>query len=171
MPLRKLDEIPKLPKTRKKKPEVIWNLIPEKKKDNIEYICKPLFYFDKVLKKQKTGFIIESVAHFSSFSYEIINEVKKNKNEIIITLYGIKNLNNAIPRIGPAIAEIYFEDLFGEHTVYIVKQDGCINGAHVDFNIFKKDIVIKNKFLYEKKNNRLFCDFIIDKSLFTFKEN
>lgn len=171
MPLRKLNEIPKLPKTRKKKPEAIWNLIPEKKEDNIEFVCKPCFYYDKVQKKQKTGFIIESVANFSSFTYEIIHDVRKNKNEIIITLLGIRNIDNSVPRIGPATAEIFFDDLFGEHTVYVVKQDGCINGAIVEFNIFKKDILLKSKFLYEKKNNRLFCDFVIDRSLFTFKEN
>jgi hypothetical protein len=61
--------------------------------------------------------------------------------------------------VAPAKSEVFFEDLYGEHTINIIKKDGSINSAIVDFNVFKKEIKILNEFLPPKKNNRKFFVF------------
>ena len=73
-------------------------------------------------------------------------------------------------KVQPANAEIDFEELFGEYTVNIIKQDGSINSVIVNFNIFKKEIVIVKEFLPEKKNNSKFCTFEVDENKFTYSK-
>ena len=52
MPLKKPKDVPKIPKTRKKKTEAVYSAIPEKRPDKLEYICKALFRYDRLKKKQ-----------------------------------------------------------------------------------------------------------------------
>ncbi|HEX2983840.1 MAG TPA: hypothetical protein VHO28_09890 [Ignavibacteriales bacterium] len=168
MPLRKPSSEPNVPKTRAKKPSGAQDEIAVKKKDKIEYICKAFFRYDEPNKKQLYGLSLETVVQFTSFAYEISVSFAKERNVINISLLGLKTKANMIPQAAPAKTEIFLEELFGEHTVNVIKQDGSINTGVFDFNIYKKEIKLVNKFVPEKKNNRLFCDFQVSETDYTF---
>ena len=68
------------------------------------------------------------------------------------------------------LKEFVFEDLIGEHTVNVLKQDGCINSALFNFNIYNRTIDLVQEFLPEKKNNRLFCKFEVAEDEFSFAD-
>jgi hypothetical protein len=61
-----------------------------------------------------------------------------------------------------------FEDLIGDFTVNVVKQDGAVNTGEYYFNIYKKEIVLKEQYKPKKKNNRLFCKFSVAVDEFSF---
>ena len=170
MPLKKPKELPKIPKARKKKADNALAAIPEPREDKIEYFCKAYFDYDKKSKTQYSVFAVETSAEFTSFVYEVSLEVIKEKREILILLLGLKALTNIAPKVQPARTEISFEDLVGEYTVKILKQDGAINAADYKFNIFKKEIQLLKTYQPKKKNNRLFCEFEVDEKAFRFGE-
>ena len=102
-------------------------------------------------------------------SYSITTQSKKDKKTIDISILGITPKQTYFTQPGPAKNDVFFEDLYGEYTINIIKKDGSINSAVIDFNVFKKDIKLINEFLPPKKNNRKFCAFSIDKENFTFE--
>lgn len=161
MPLKKPGEIPKIPKTREKKAEAAFNAIPENRPDKLEYFCKFSFQYDQKLRKQFNVITISTVAEFTSFAYEVSLEIIRDKKEINLVLMGLKALTNFVPRVQSAISNVRFEDLFGTYTVNVLKQDGAINTAEVDFNIYKKAITLKQQYKPKKKNNRKFCEFMV----------
>jgi hypothetical protein len=168
MPLRKPTSIPKIPKTRKKKPHACFDSIPVKKPDKIEYTCKAFFKYNELQKKQLHVLAIETVVEFTAFAYEVSVEVIQDKNVINLIIMGLRAKMDAIPQIMPARKEVYFEDLFGDYIINIYKQDGAINTADYHFNIYKKEILLKNQYKPKKKNNRLFCEFKVAKEEFSF---
>lgn len=168
MALKKPKEVPKIPKAREKTIDKLKKAIPKKKKEEIEFICKIYFYYDSVSKKQKYRFQLETLKIFSALNYKISTQSRKEKNEIDISILGLSAQNDYLVQAQPATAEIDFEDLFGEFTLNIIKQDGSINSAILNFNIFKKEIELVKEFLPQKKNNGEFCTFEIDKSMFSF---
>lgn len=168
MPLKKPVEVPKLPKTRKKNAETAKKAIPAKKSDKIEYVCFPFFKFDDVLGKQYTAIRIQTINEFTSFAYELSISASLDKNVIDIVILGLQTKMNYLPKVEPARADALFDNLTGDFTVNVIKQDGSINSAEFHFNIYKKEIILTKKFLPEKKNNRLFCDFAVDEALFSF---
>ena len=170
MPLRKPKNIPKIPKTRKKKPHAALSAIPAKKPDKLEYICKAYYKYDSMIKKQFCAFVIETVVEFTNFAYEVSVEVIKEKNVIDLILMGLKAQPNVVPQIQPARTEVLFEDLIGDYTVNVVKQDGAINTGEYHFNIFKKEILLTKQYKPKKKNNRLFCTFQVAEDEFSFPE-
>ena len=170
MPLRRLKEIPKIPKTRKKKAHAALTAVPAKKPDKLEYICKAFYKYDEKVGRQYYVFAIETVVEFTSFAYEISVEVIKEKNVLNFILMGLKAKTNVVPQIQPARTEIYFEDLIGDYIVNVVKQDGAINTGEYHFNIFKKEIILTNQYKSKKKNNRFFCKFEVAEDEFTFPE-
>ncbi len=171
MPLKQPKKVPKIPKARKKSAENAINAIPAPKPDKIEYTCKALFNFDELTKKQQYIFAIETSAVFTSFAYEVSVDSFKEKDQIYIVIKGLKALPNLAPRVMPARTDIIFEDLMGEYTVNIVKQDGAMNSGIFKFNIYNKDIKILDEFIPEKENNRHFCNFEIAKDEYTFEDN
>ena len=102
-------------------------------------------------------------------NYGITTESKKGKKVIDISILGLTPRQTYFTEVGPAKSEVFFEDLYGEYTVNIIKKDGSINSAVMDFNVFKKDIKLVNEFLPPKKNNRKFCSFSVDTASFTFE--
>lgn len=170
MSLKRPDTIPKIPKTRKKKGHAALDAIPAKKPDKLEYYCKAYYKFDETLRKQFCAFSLETVVEFTSFTYEISVEVIREKNVINFILMGLKANMNVVPLVQPASAEILFEDLIGDFTVNVVKQDGAINSGEFHFNIFKKEILLNKEYKPKKKNNRLFCRFFVDLENFSFIE-
>jgi len=166
--LRKPKSIPKIPKTRKKKIHTALSAIPTKKPDKLEYICKAFYKYDDTVKKQYSVFALETVAEFTSFSYEVSVEIFKEKNTINLVIMGLKAKLNSVPQIMPARKEILFEDLIGDYLVNVVKQDGAINSAEFHLNIYKKEILLKKEFKPKKKNNRLFCKFKVVEEDFSF---
>jgi hypothetical protein len=166
--LRKPKSIPKIPKTRKKKIHTALSAIPTKKPDKLEYICKAFYKYDDTVKKQYSVFALETVAEFTSFSYEVSVEIFKEKNTINLVIMGLKAKLNSVPQIMPARKEILFEDLIGDFLVNVVKQDGAINSAEFHLNIYKKEILLKKEFKPKKKNNRLFCKFKVVEEDFSF---
>lgn len=169
MPLRKLKGVPKIPKTRKKKAHSALTAIPLKKPDNLEYICSAYFKWDEKIKKQFYAFSLETVVEFTSFAYEISIDTIREKNILYFVLTGLKAKTNVVPQIAPARTEILFEDLIGDYTINVVKQDGAINAAEYHFNIFKKEISLIKEFKPKKKNNRLFCKFNVADDQFSFQ--
>ncbi|MGE5400088.1 MAG: hypothetical protein ACM3S2_06775 [Ignavibacteriales bacterium] len=170
MPLKKPSDVPKIPKTRKKKPENAKDAIPQKKEDKIEYVCKALFKFDETLRKQFYVLRLETIAEFTSFAYEISVDAHIDRKVIDITILGLQTKMNYLPNIEHAKAECLFEDLVGDYTVNVIKQDGCINSAIYNFNIYNKQIKLLEKFMPPKKNNRLFCDFEVAEKDFSFPQ-
>ena len=170
MPLRNLKDIPKIPKTRKKKAHTALNAIPTKKPDKLEYVCKAFYKYDEKVGRQYYVFAIETIVEFTSFAYEVSVEVIKEKHVLNFILMGLKAQTNAVPQIQPARTELYFEDLIGDYTINVVKQDGAINTGEYHFNIFKREIILTNQYKPKKKNNRLFCKFGVAEDEFTFPE-
>jgi hypothetical protein len=168
LPLRILEGIPKIPKTRQKKAKNALEAIPAKKPDKIEYVCKVFFKYDTTIKKQLYVFAIETVAEFTSFSYEVSVEAVKEKNTINFFLMGLRALTNMAPKIQPARSEVAFEDLMGEYTIDLVKPDGAINQAKYRFNIFLKKIELVESTKPPKKNNRWFSRFEVAEEEFSF---
>ena len=90
------------------------------------------------------------------------------KREIYLVLMGLKALTNMAPQVQPARTDIAFEDLIGDYTVYVVKQDGSINAGKYHIDIYNKEIKLLETFLPEKENNRHFCDFKVAEEEFSF---
>ena len=170
MSLRKLKDLPKIPKTRKKKAHMALTAIPLKKPDKLEYICKAFYKFDETVRKQYCVFAIETIVEFTSFSYEVTIEVLHEKNEFNFILMGLKAKTNVVPLVQPARTELLFEDLVGDYIVNVVKQDGAINTGEYHFNIFKKGILLTKQYKSKKKNNRHFCTFTVAEDDFSFPE-
>jgi len=169
--LRKLKDLPKIPKTRKKKAHSALAAIPIKKPDKLEYICKAFFKYDESVRKQYCVFAIETVVEFTSFSYEVSVELLNEKNEFNFILMGLKAKTNVVPLVQPARTEILFEDLVGDYIVNVVKQDGAINTGEYHFNIFKKEILLTKQYKPKKKNNRHFCTFAVAEEEFSFPDS
>jgi hypothetical protein len=169
LPLRSLEGIPKIPKTRQKKAKNALEAIPAKKPDKIEYVCKVFFKYDTTIKKQLYVFAVETVAEFTSFSYEVSIEAVKEKNTINFFLMGLRALPNMAPKIQPARSEVEFEDLMGDYTINLIKPDGAINEAKYHFNIFLKEIKLLESSKPPKKNNRWFVRFEVAEEEFSFQ--
>ncbi len=168
MPLKKPKSIPEIPKTRKKNMEKIKESIPGVKNNDIEFKCHVYFYYNRAAKSQNYAIEIETTRHFSVLNYNLTVSGKKSKNVIDINVLGLKASNSYINEPGPAIGIIYFDELYGNNTINIIKQDGGINSAVFYFNIYKKKIELIEEVLPEKKNNSRFCAFDIDEKKFTF---
>jgi hypothetical protein len=52
----------------------------------------------------------------------------------------------------------------------VIKQDGSINSVVIDFNIYKKEMILVEESMPDKKNNRLFCSFKLAPERNTFEE-
>ncbi|MFH1196064.1 MAG: hypothetical protein V1720_10140 [bacterium] len=159
MPLKKPKELPKIPKTRKKKSGNALTAIPEKKPDKLEYVCKVFFGYDEATKTRLQKVCIETLVEFRSFAYEVSLEHWREKNEVFIVIMGLKSKTNIVPDILPARTDVEFEDLIGDVTINVIKQDGAINSAIFNINPFTKKISLQKVFKSKKKNNRLFCSF------------
>lgn len=170
MALKKPKDVPKIPKARGKNIDKLKKSTPAKKKTEIEFNCRIYFHKDGTNGKQKYRFEVETLKIFSFLNYKITAQARKEKKTIDISLLGLTALNDYVAKVQPANIEIDFEDLFGEYTVNVIKQDGSINSAIVNFNIFKKDIELAKEFLPEKKNNSKFCTFEIDRDRFTYSK-
>ena len=170
MPLKKPVEMPKVPKTRKKDIDKIKSSVPGKKKEAIEYTAKTYFKYDPVQKKQFYVVSIFTIKEFSYLMYEISVNVQKTKNSIEISLLGLNTRQSCLVEAKTAYTDLYFENLYGQHTVAFIKQDGSINSFLVDFNIFKKEITILKETSPKKKNNRTFCTLEVDHKLFSFSD-
>jgi hypothetical protein len=169
MPLRKQARIPKIPKNRKKSIDALKKATPLKKKSEIEYFAKVFFEYNTIEKKQLYVLQLRTAQEFSFLNYEVSAEVRKRKNIVDISLMGLRTKQSYLVIPQPAISNFYFEDLFGEYTFNIIKQDGSINSAKYHFNLFKKELKLVNEFMLAKKNNRKFCKFEIATDLFTFE--
>lgn len=168
MALKKPKNIPKIPKAREKTIDKLKDTTPMKKESEIEFNCRIYFHRDTVKATQKYRFTIETIKMFSFLNYEITVKANKSKKNIDISILGLTAKNDYMSKVQPAYANVDFEELYGEHTVNVIKQDGSINSAVVDFNIYKKEIKLIKTFLPEKENNRLFCTFGLDDSLHSY---
>lgn len=170
MALKKPKEVPQISKAREKKIDKLKKVTPTKKKTEIEFNCKIYFHKDGINGKQKYRFEVETLKIFSFLNYKLTVQARKEKKVIDISLLGLTALNDYMAKVQPANVEIDFEELFGDYTVNVIKQDGSINSTLVNFNIYKKEIEIIKEFLLEKKNNSKFCMFEIDKDNFTYSK-
>jgi len=170
LPLHHPTDIPKIPKTRKKKPHAALEAIPNKKPDKLEYYCKAFFKYDNKKHKQYLALAVETSVEFTAFAYEISVEVIQEKNVINLIVMGLKAVMDSVPQVMPARNEILFDLLFGDYTINVVKQDGAINTGEFHFNSYKKEILLNQQYKPKKKNNRLFCEFQVAQEEFTFPE-
>ncbi len=170
MPLKQPKSIPKLPKTRKKTIDALKKSTPLKKKGEVEYVINFYFKYDKVQGKQFYVVRINTVKEFSNLNYGIAVDVRKKKEVIDISLLGLNMRQSYLVNPQPAFTDLMFEDLYGQFQVNLIKQDGSINTADVDFNVFKKEIKIVKDFVPAKKNNGRFCTFMVDENSFTFEK-
>jgi hypothetical protein len=168
MSLKKPKSRPDIPGSRKKNPEKIKEAVPAKKSSEIEYKCRVYFAYNPSKKPQNYALEIETTKLFSVLNYNISFESKKTKNVIDINIMGLKATNNYTNEPGPAAAVIYFEELYGNQIINIIKQDGGVNSAVFNFNVFKKSIELLEEFVPPGKNNSRFCDFEVAKEKFRF---
>ncbi len=168
MPLKNPKIIPEISKARVKTISKIKEAAPREKKSEIEYLCQIYFSTDGNKGTQKYCISLSTVRQFSALNYEVSVKTLKVKNSIDISILGLHTKAGYINEPGPAVCFLYFENLYGKHTVNIIKQDGSINSALIDFNIFKKQIDLVKFFLPDKKNNRKFCNFEIANDKFTY---
>lgn len=152
----------------KKNPEKIKKAVPAKKSGEIEYKCRVYFAYNSSKKTQNYAVEIETTKLFSVLNYNISFESKKTKNVIDIKILGLKATNNYTNEPGPAAAVIYFEELYGNQIINIIKQDGGVNSAVFNFNVFKKSIGLIEEFVPPEKNNSRFCTFEIAEEKFRF---
>ena len=169
MSLRKLEKIPIVSKPRKKTIASVKKATPQKKEGLTEYVVHVFFKYDQILKKQFSVISLSTVKLFTSLSYEISVDVQKGKNTIDISILGLNTRQSYYVSPNPASTELLFENLFGKITINVVKQDGSINSALFDFNIYKKDIKLSEISLPKKKNNRIFTRFEVAAESFSFK--
>ena len=168
MPLKNQKSIPQIPKSRSKKISVIKDSVPEKKEPEIEYTCEVYFSTDISKEKQYYCISLSTIRQFSSLNYEISIDSVKKKNTIDIMILGLKTKTDYINKSGSAECEVLFENLYGKYTINIIKQDGSINTAVFDFNVFKKKINLVDVYLPEKKNNREFVSFKVAEEKFNY---
>lgn len=168
MPLKKPISFPKIAKARQQTIDKFKKAVPMKKESELEYNCKISFKFNPSKKIQQYKFTLETEKLFSNLSYGITTESKKEKKVIDISILGLSPKQTYFTEAAPATSEIFFEDLYGEYTVNVIKKDGSINAAKIHFNVFKKEIRLIEEFLPPKKNNRKFCAFSVDQENFTF---
>ncbi len=168
MPLKKPD-VAKIPKTRKKNLRKLKENEPPNIKDGAEFICKIYFHYNHGQKKQQYCISVQTVKLFSVLNYNLTVEARKKKKEIDVNILGLKTSNNYLNSAGPAECESFFEELYGKHTVNIIKQDGSTNSAIFDINIFKKKISLVEELIPEDKQNGKFCLFEVAEEKFTFQ--
>ncbi|MFZ6034505.1 MAG: hypothetical protein ACOYVE_14515 [Melioribacter sp.] len=170
MPLRKVDDPPKIPKTRKKKAESVLKAIPAPKPDKVEYICKLYFKYDKTEKKQYLIIRVETAAYFTSFKYEITYDLIEKENDIYIIITGLKARMDLVPEVGPASCELRKDIVEGNIKINLAKQDGAINGAEYKLDFNNRKIELIKEFMPPKKNNRVFSKFEVDNDNFSFAD-
>ncbi len=168
MPLRKPGADNKVSKARVKSLEKLKRSTPAEKKNEIEYTVKTYFKYDESQRKQFYVISIFTVKEFASLNYEISVDVRKQKSVIDISLLGLNTRQTYYLEARSAYCDLLFENLFGKHTISLIKQDGSINQYIVDYNIFKKEITLLETVLPKKKNNRQFSTFTVVPELFTF---
>ena len=168
MSLKNPKSIPGIPKAREKSITRLKDNIPRKKEAEIEYLCSVYFKKDPVSNKQFYCAKLTSTRQFTMLNYEISVKTRRQKKSIDISILGLNTKKEYVTKAGPAVTELLFKDLYGKFTFNIIKQDGSINSAVFDFNIFKKQIVLVKEFLPEKENNRKFCDFEIAEDKFSY---
>ncbi|MBK7868531.1 MAG: hypothetical protein IPJ75_16925 [Ignavibacteriales bacterium] len=170
MSLRKQEGVPKIPKTRKKTIDKVKSSTPTKTEDLIEYTGSVYYKYDKVFKKQFYVLTIATVKEFVYLDYELSVDVRRVKNVIDISLLGLNTRQSYHVQAGPARVDLQFEDLYGVYTFNVIKQDGSINSVVIDFNIYKKEMILVEESMPDKKNNRLFCSFKLSPERNTFEE-
>jgi hypothetical protein len=168
MSLKKPKNIPKIPKAREKTIDKLKDSTPKKKESEIEFNCRIYFHRDSVKGNQKYRITIETIKVFTFLNYEISFKAGKSKKNIDISILGLKAKNDYVSKVQPAYANLDFEELYGEHIISVIKQDGSINSAVVDFNIYKKEIKLLKTFLPQKENNRTFCTFEVDDGSYSY---
>ena len=169
MPLKKPITVPKIAKARNKTIAKLKETVPIKKEAELEYNCSLYFKFNSLKKVQQYAVKLETVTLFSSMNYGITTQSKKEKKSIDISILGLTPRQTYFTQAGPADSEILFEDLYGEYSLNIIKKDGSISSAVIDFNVFRKEIKVLSEFLPPKKNNRKFCSFSVNEASYTFE--
>lgn len=137
-------------------------------KTNLEYYVRFYFEFDKVTGRQYYTIALSTFRLFSQLNYSITTKIKKQKDQITINLLGLSTNNSYYTNSYSAVSFLRLEELFGDFTVNVVKQDGTINSALVSFNIFNKTIEIRSTSSGNEGQDRIFCQFETDNSQFTF---
>lgn len=140
------------------------------KNPETEFICRIYFHNDKASRSQKYRFNLETSKQFSTLNYEISCKAVKSKKNIEIRILGLKAKNDYISHVQPASANIDFEDLYGEFNISIIKKDGTVNSALVNFNIFKKEIKLIKTFNPDENSKKIFCKIEVDESLNSFSK-
>jgi hypothetical protein len=168
MSLKKSKTVPGITETKKMNSKKIKNAARDKKSHEIEYICNVYFSYNPLRKNQSYAVEIETTKLFSVLNYDLTVNSKKTRNIIDISLLGLKATNSYTNEAGPASNVIYFDELYGKHTINIIKQDGSINSAIFNFNIFKKSIELLEESPSGNKNNLRFCTFNVAEKKYTF---
>lgn len=170
MPLRSVNEIPKIPKSHKKDSEKLKKYTPAAKEDSIEYTVQLYYFFNTVEKKQFLRVHIETVKLFSGLPYKLKLSVTRKKSNIDISILGLNAAQTFTSGPLPAFEDLDFEDVYGVHQINLIKQDGSINSVEIDVNPFNKKLIVLKEFLPEKTNNRLFSSYSIVPEKFSFAE-
>lgn len=169
MPLRKPGEVPHVPKTRKKSLDKVKSAVPEKKKSELEYRVYTYFKYDALKKKQFYVISLATVKEFTVMNYELSVDVFRSKNSIEISLLGLSAKVSYLVQPKGATRDLLFDDLYGQYTISVIKQDGSINSFVVEYNIYKQQITLIKETVPRKKNNTKFCSFEILEQQNTFQ--
>lgn len=142
--------------------------IPDTEKSTVEYYCSVFFSFNKLKKQQEYCIRLETAKLFSTFNYKLTLINERKKNNINIKIKGLTPDHTYLSEVKPAICDIYLEELYGDYIINVIKQDGALNSAGFNFNIFNKQIRLLESNLNMNENVRQFCTFHTADDLNTF---
>lgn len=143
--------------------------VPEKEKphfnkekgwiEKIEFQIRP--YFISENSNASPDFVLEifTFREFSHFRYLIDYELKKNGNDIQITLKGLTTDNQTFPDKGKANARIIIKDLIGSYNFIIKRSSGEENLFQFYIDPIQQKIILKKE-LPDKKSNRKFVELL-----------
>ncbi len=98
-----------------------------KKKRDPDYTLNIFHHYDERAKRQVVVFLVQTTKIFVSFRYEILLEDSLEGNVIDIKIVGLHVPELLMPQTGPARGRRDYENLSGDYTLHITKQDKTVN--------------------------------------------
>ena len=114
-----------------------------KKKRNLDYTLNIFHHFDEQLKQNVVVFIVQTTKIFVSFRYEILLEDSHTAKDIYLKIVGLHVPELLMPQTGPARGRRDYQNLNGQYTLHVTKQDRTLNIFQIE--ISSSSIEIKQK--------------------------
>lgn len=114
-----------------------------KKKHGPDYTLNIFYHYDEQTRRNVLVFLIQTTKIFVSFRYEILFENSIAGKEINLKITGLHVPELLMPQSGPARGRRDYEDLHGNYTLHVTKQDKTVNTFQIE--ITSSSVEIKQK--------------------------